>query len=907
MTTQTVSGSRSHAHARSDSDSTVSYRPGSPTLSNPEMILPDYEPMHYDNDDDAHSPIMSWDHHGSANGLGIDQVLESGGLPLTTPILYGNGTMLSDIGEVTEGESTVGGPIGRRVSQRSYMSEHDSFFGSSPPLGSAPLGSTKTFFRRSANMRPVSGESTSTIMSFDRERDMRYTEFDDGASVEDANFQGDDEESIAGSFADDPSASQLSLTLPSQDDKRYSTSSISRRAEQILANAKRRLTTMEDNLTRARGLSYSSSLSEEALMSPLLTSPALTAPSPQLGHATAMRFSRVAPGRSRIVSDSIQAISPYTTANGSLQRSASAVGAAGGYRHLPPSQSDNTIIMNSTAHAISQHPLDVGLERLSEDEGDSPANSARVSQQYSAQGSPSIGYVDPASIARSSSVAQVRDLQEQMNGLKGKIASLREQAMADSMKRRSLQSLRTPSPFTHARWDPNFSDQKTSPTPDADDFPADAPFQPDLPPIDTENSPEEEQRELEPRPDAPEPEDASDTEMEKNGVAALPIAKKATTTEEAAVTAAVTAAVELEAPTTQAHNLAKESSTVLRHSPVQNLRNAYIQDAEGSRRGSVGSGSESSRDQPRRGSASDSVSESGESVYEEALSTPVSHEDREDAFDYQTFFLHSAMGTLSRQGFRRRGSTGTIDSDSSTETTRAAPVQQLTRRASSDTLNTVDSFATAREGRESRNSSTNESPDEALAPSTTSTREIDMALQGANYDTSGAEDSSSSREFSHRRAMSYQQRVAGSPAVRHGLHRPSVSSFESTGTNRSFPLVSRTRLSASGSITGSPLRETPEANVLKPHRESLPASFRSQRDRQSAALEPDLTIGSGSGSPTVVPLSTEDQFSVDRLVGCFNRCVEGLTDLKESPNMRATYRRRLEAARRILEGEDELF
>lgn len=887
MTTQTVSGSRSHA--RSDSDSTVSYRPGSPTLSNPEMILPDYEPNRYDNDDDAHSPIMSWDHHGSANGLGIDQVLQSGGVPLTTPILYGNGTMLSDIGEVTEAESTVGGPVGRRGSQRSRMSEHDNFFGSSPPLGSPPLGSSKPFFRRSANLRPVSGESTSTIMSFDRERDMNYAEFDDAVSIEDANFQGDDEESIAGSFADDPSASQLSLTLPNQDENRYSTSSISRRAEKILANAKRRLTTMEDNLTRARGLSYSSSLSEEALTSPPVTSPALTAPSPLLGHATTMRISRVAPGRSRIVSDSMQAVSPHTT-NGGLQRSASAVGAAGGYRHLPPSQSDNTIIMNSTAHGISQHPLDVGLERLSEDEGDdSPANSARASQQYSAQGSPSIGYVDPASIARSSSVAQVRDLQEQMNGLKGKIASLREQAMADSMKRRSLQSLRTPSPFTHARWDSNFSDPKTSPTPDAEDFGADAPFQPDLPPIETEEHPE-----LEPRPDRPEPEDASDAETEKNGVVAAQAVEKARDSEDN---------VRTDTPTTLASNLATKESTVLRHSPVQNLRNAYIQDAEGSRRGSVGSGSDPSREQPRGGSASDDVSESGESVYEEALSTPVSHEDRADAFDYQTFFLHSAMGTLSRQGFRRRGSTGTIDSDSSTETTRAAPpVQQLVRRASSDT---VDSFATAREGRESRNSSTSESRDEA--PSRSSIREIDTALRGAMYDTSGAEDSSSSREFSHRRALSYQQRVGGAPAVRHGLHRPSVSSFESTGTNRSFPLVSRSRLSASGSMTGSPLRESPEANALKPQRESLPASFRSQRDRQSAALEPDLTIGSGSGSPTVVPLSTEDQFSVDRLVACFNRCVEGLTDLKESPNMRSTYRRRLEAARRILEGEDELF
>lgn len=50
--------------------------------------------------------------------------------------------------------------------------------------------------------------------------------------------------------------------------------------------------------------------------------------------------------------------------------------------------------------------------------------------------------------ARSSN--QLRELRDQMQDLKGKISSLKQRAREDSMRRRSLQSLRTPSPFTAA-------------------------------------------------------------------------------------------------------------------------------------------------------------------------------------------------------------------------------------------------------------------------------------------------------------------------------------------------------------------------------------------------------------------------------------------------------------------------
>jgi hypothetical protein len=103
--------------------------------------------------------------------------------------------------------------------------------------------------------------------------------------------------------------------------------------------------------------------------------------------------------------------------------------------------------------------------------------------------------------------------------------------------------------------------------------------------------------------------------------------------------------------------------------------------------------------------------QSGDSVYEDAvyeMAATERHEDRVDAFDYEHFFLHSAMGTYSLEG--RRSSTG---SDSSTATTRPVTAVQVQeddevsnaekrvsyhgRNPSSDSVSTVASFATAAE------------------------------------------------------------------------------------------------------------------------------------------------------------------------------------------------------------------
>lgn len=53
-------------------------------------------------------------------------------------------------------------------------------------------------------------------------------------------------------------------------------------------------------------------------------------------------------------------------------------------------------------------------------------------------------------LTRARSTTQMRDLRDQMQELKGRLSSLKQRAREDNMRRRSLQSLRTPSPFTAA-------------------------------------------------------------------------------------------------------------------------------------------------------------------------------------------------------------------------------------------------------------------------------------------------------------------------------------------------------------------------------------------------------------------------------------------------------------------------
>lgn len=322
--------------------------PASPTLTNPDMILPDYaDYADYDrasSPERPESPLTHWKNVHAADlqqfSLATSQAMlgqgfVTGPMTPTTPIIYGNGTMLSDIGEVTEVETTPvkkpaprqtmtttattptqrasttsasttapsanahaasaasaalaavvgsGGPsaaAGSGISSgpesaaaaikkggRSLAhSSDDAALRSSPTMGTAgavyePIKKRAAAARKAAaaaaHERRSSIDSNSTITTQDQQ--VLFADFDDTISVDDSVFQGDDEESVADSYVDasepagrpvadqhDGTLGQSSSLTPKggsgdEDRTRYSTVSLSRRAEKILANAKRRLT-----------------------------------------------------------------------------------------------------------------------------------------------------------------------------------------------------------------------------------------------------------------------------------------------------------------------------------------------------------------------------------------------------------------------------------------------------------------------------------------------------------------------------------------------------------------------------------------------------------------------------------------------------------------------------------------
>ncbi|KHO00115.1 uncharacterized protein MAM_02038 [Metarhizium album ARSEF 1941] len=852
----------------------LSYRPqtASPTLTNPDMILPDYdEPEHVD----GRSHPLSGPWHNAHPPRDLDGFSQPGYVPgplaPTTPIIYGNGTMLSDIGEVTEVESTAGHPPSR----------NSSGFSGTPGTGSGtPVRSSPTIGERSPKKKPhaakrerrLSSESTSTIQTIDDGPLAAFRDFDDSVSVDDSNFQGDDEESLASEYVDETSVHPPSaaVMLPGHglNEHRLSSNSISKRAEQILANAKHRLLTMEGNLNSARTFSYST-LSECSTPSP----------GPRPNSSTHEKFQTNTSSHSRNVSENglqgsaRKAVLP--------QRSASALGAAGGYRqHLTPSRGTDGSQwrLGPSSLKSSLTSIDSALERLDEDGSQRDEDHHRPCSQVAALGSPTFGLPTQVGMTRSPSAAQVRDLQGQMQGLKGKISSLRQQAQADSMKRRSLQSIRAPSPFTHARWDQGYTSPKQSDTPETGSPDSANRLNGTKPGFKNDKSPEEVG------------EEESEAQLKGDVEAgSLPgVFQKGDETQDTVHFQAARSADE----------------AALNGEPKASRRIDYEQDKSHPQNDRV-----TENDQEDRGveEFADYGSESGESLYHDTHQEPtdISHEDREDAFDYEHFFLHSAMGTLSRQRMSRSDSVGSEGSQDSVETTRG-PAAKPARRPSIDTLASVDSFATAMEGRESRStvSRSARSGDGFVTPaanhedgdsssittkrSTFGRSSHDSPSGGGSGSGSGSDSAEYYRKHARYSSVIYRPISASTTST---LHRPSVSSFESTGTNRSFPLVNKARLSQ-GTLTPS---ESPD-NQLKQVAESLMNETRSICDQDSAGA------GSGPQSPAIQTLSREDQMLVEQVVTSLGRCVLGLSEASRlGTGNHDEYRERIEAARKLLE------
>ncbi|PLB43895.1 hypothetical protein P170DRAFT_430901 [Aspergillus steynii IBT 23096] len=459
---------------------------------------------------------------------------------------------------------------------------------------------------------------------------------------------------------------------------------LSSEAERILENAKKRLTLMEGNLTRARS---------SVRVSPSLpTSPTPSGNQPLgLGQPVGglyqsisradRRVSTLRPRatysasqdssnnrHSRVYSETTlpsTSLSSLPPASPSLSRSMSALGSstasnfnnddrsfqyAPNRAYLTHRASINSLQPASQEQKPSDTPHGLGISTPEENDQLSTVDEFDSSYQT----------YDPPS--RSQSQLQVRDLQDQMKGLHIKISSLKVKTQEDNLRRRSLQSLRTPSPLTAAdHWYNNPLETR--------DHSNLNPGRGHTPDYARERRSNESNRERDHARYGQETVGANGT-ARPSGQHHAP-------------------------PASRAHQPAEEDDN---QSVIESL---YEDAQEGEYDTDGSSGSEIDRealDEILREPLDDDLQDplgSFPPVPVNQDSRP--HEEREDAFDYEHFILHSALGNYTQNRMRRKSEVST----SSVETTRPAQDSQPPRHArtnSDASVSTMATFATATEG-----------------------------------------------------------------------------------------------------------------------------------------------------------------------------------------------------------------
>lgn len=853
------------------------------------MILPDYDDA-CSSPDRSHSPLIMWKNaHAADMGFDLTPQAFTGPITPTTPIIYGNGTMLSDIGEVTEVESTCPPTKPRSGSTRSDASMQ--------PISMLQYEALKKKDSKIGRERRVSIDSTSTIT---HDQPALFADFDDAVSVDDSNFQGDDEESVADSFIDDASVHEDRLPVrevrTGTGEERYSTA-LSRRAEQILANAKRRLTTMEGNLSRARTSLYSPTLSIGSGSTP---SPPIIRPATAIHRDHDTAYHKSVLGHNRISSENNIPTLPIDVVKPGIYvpRSSSALGAAGGYR--PPLQSPRSAdymhesaksspregsVYSSSSFSKSKPTLHIrepALEPLSEDDVSQDVDSSRPSLEDAKLAtflSPTFGSYTDKGLKRSASTAQMRDLKDQMKDLKGRLSTLRDQARADSLKRRSLQSLRTPSPFTHARVDQWYADA---------------------------NKYEDSESAYSDHKSQPSNEVSSATGGEENS-AAKQVASQETS--DKSVPTSVSSTEEnghIETSGGSENNSYPSENDIpptvdQGEDDLDDMRTEDGYEDDGDKVEEEAEENEEIEEldveaeiDEEQDVLDDGASESGASAYYDSVQNQVSHEDREDAFDYEHFFLHSAMGSMSQSRMRRRSSRDSFSSEDSVETTRgpiASTNTKLTdktgrrsRRASASSTSSGDSFATATEGRitrAEREYMETHHDHGVIIPKRARTHTPDTARR-AGFST----ETSDSGSDKNRPWPAEIRRPQSSAAA--FMHRPSVSSFDSSRTHRSFPLVNKPKMNG-GILTP---RDSPDRELRQISEALLNESLGNTQSAKNQAAPIDM-------------LQKDDRLLVERLIASLGRCVLGMSESGRGTVDYRAHRRRIEAARRALESLDE--
>jgi len=528
------------------------------------------------------------------------------------------------------------------------------------------------------------------------------------------------------------------------------------------------------------------------------------------------------PGHSRVFSETSipSPLSPgmINRANGKDRRSSSAMGAVSGpwspVDGIPSAQS----VRESRSHEAIRDYRGMGW---SYNDREYPLRKASNESRSSPSSLEPLPEDEIPKLHRSASTTS--DLRVQMNELKGKISTLKQRAREDGLRRRSLQSLRTPSPFTAAEiWYSGVEAYKTSPITTGAGIG-----------IKGDSSPT--RRELY-------EDDDSDAFLPK----------------------AVTS------------DLRVDQLSPAEPEKQSEYQESHYEDAEeGSSDDHLDVESHDDLDEPDFVSVVNGDLElEGESVYEDAAYEQIiteRHEDRLDAFDYENFFLHSAMGSYSTGS--RRSSASSADSVETTRpvtSTRNSPDLESTpkhsklsvrlhqRNDSVDSISTVASFATAKEGNDSDDSS-----DEGSNPLDELSQQIISHQQRAAAQANGG------------------QNVADA-----NRPDPAVMALKTRATNQS---LDPTKWPSQNSRGGSP-----GADLVGGLRASKIFS---------------TLLDSGLNSDRRLSLNEQEKQLVYGLAASFQQVCMNLQSTAEDKYERKEWRRRLDEARKILDGEqaDEAF
>ena len=641
---------------------------------------------------------------------------------------------------------------------------------------------------------------------------------------------------------------------------------------------------MEGNLTRARSTLYinsSDSLSSIHSSSPLsrstpsppenkrIVSQMRVPPTKHRQIHTSSDTPNASPGHSRVYSEN--SIAEDLRNVPFLVRSASAAARYGGRNGMDANQPSPQLsgsrdnfredAKSLGASSFNKPSPPKNLKPLNEDEvvpefsGDNPSVRLSIDEEFLS------GIGEPRGLARSTSSMQMRDLKDQMYDLKGRLSVLRDRARDDTMKRRSLQSLRTPSPFTAAEQWYTAAQAYKAPGLSAD--------------AGVGHSPRKE---------------GTFEEDENTFDEAGPIHHE----DSKRISYADSEVTSVYEDVSESHD-----TTDLPHSThipqIPEKDESYGTAAEDDQEGQYGD--EDYIDEIVHHEELDDY-ESDTSLYHDTQT--ISHEDREDAFDYEHFFLHSAMGTISQRKDGRRDS---FSSEDSAETTRGpttldsrganrASLGHL-RSESTDSVSTMVTFVTATEGLGSEDFDGEDQDNYAVqhinAPDVRS--DSPSTSKRLTFGVGISEERMLRPEHGPRRKT-----ATHDPEERNGssIHRPSVASFDSlssTGTTRSFPLINK-----------------PKSQPSSPTPNGTSDSSLSRQNSTYSATTTTLTDGQNvpqrlQPSP-VGMLPQDDQLLVERVVASLGKCVLGLQESSRGSYEGRLWRSRLEAARRTLEGEE---